>query len=158
MLRVSSPRNLSNLEAPKPYFQHLSCGAYPKNAFHYNQNNRIPRTGFWIPAQSIRDSQNGWIPFSSAEFRIPIVIYSRIPDSKAQDSGFQKREIRGFWNPDSLIWGEIVVIINNTMTNKTIQLRNNICFLTDDNVVQSKRIEKILLTVLNKLNIYSYYN
>ena len=58
----------------------------------------------------------------------------RIPKPKILDL-FQKREIRGFWNPDSLTWGEIEVIINNTMTNKTIQLRNNICFLTDNNVI-----------------------
>lgn len=42
--------------------------------------------------------------FFSVGLQIPIV--SGIPDSKAQDSGFQKRKIRVFWDPDSHIWGE----------------------------------------------------
>ena len=38
-------------------------------------------------------------------FRIPIV--SRILDSKARDSGFQKQSFPVFQDPDSLIWGEL---------------------------------------------------
>ena len=38
-------------------------------------------------------------------FRIPIV--SRILDSKARDSGFQKQSFSVFQDPDSLIWGEL---------------------------------------------------
>ena len=45
-------------------------------------------------------------------FRIRIVSgipdsYTCIPDSKAQDSGFQMQKFPGFWNPDSFTWGEI---------------------------------------------------
>ena len=38
-------------------------------------------------------------------FRIPIV--SRILDSKARDSGFQKQRFPVFQDPDSLTWGEL---------------------------------------------------
>ena len=42
--------------------------------------------------------------FFPVGLRIPIV--SGTPDSKAHDSGFQKRKTRGLWDPDSLTWGE----------------------------------------------------
>ena len=42
--------------------------------------------------------------FFSVGVRIPII--SRIPGSKPQDFGFQKRKFRGFWNLDSLTWGD----------------------------------------------------
>ena len=41
-------------------------------------------------------------------FRIPIV--SRILDSKARDSGFQKQKFPVFQDPDFLIWGELCCI------------------------------------------------
>ena len=41
-------------------------------------------------------------------FRIPIV--SRILDSKARDSGFQKQKFPEFQDPDFLIWGELCCI------------------------------------------------
>ena len=45
-------------------------------------------------------------------FRIRIVSgipdsYTCIPDFKAQNSGFQMQKFPGFWNPDSVTWGEI---------------------------------------------------
>jgi len=47
-------------------------------------------------------------------FSIPVV--SRIPDSlsfvpdyKTQDSIFHKEKFLGFWNPDSLTWGQFVL-------------------------------------------------
>ena len=45
----------------------------------------LVKFGFWIPIFS-------WVPDS----------LSCIPDSKAQDAGFHKEKIPGFWNPDFL--------------------------------------------------------
>ena len=55
-----------------------------------------------------------WIPDSlSVDLGLRILIVSRIPDSlgcipdsKAQDFGFQKQKFPGFWNPDLLTWAE----------------------------------------------------
>ena len=46
-------------------------------------------------------------------FRILIVSeipdsLSCIPDSKSRDSGFHKPNFRGFWNPNSLTWGDTI--------------------------------------------------
>ena len=40
-------------------------------------------------------------------FWIPIVRGFRVP--WAQDSGFHKKKIPGFWNPDTLTWGDFYV-------------------------------------------------
>ena len=40
-------------------------------------------------------------------FWIPIVRGFRVP--WAQDSGFHKKKIPGFWNPDTLTWGDFCV-------------------------------------------------
>ena len=49
--------------------------------------------GFRIPSP--------WIPDSR----------SRIPDSKASDSGFHRQKNAGFRIPDSFTWGEKIVIV-----------------------------------------------
>ena len=37
-------------------------------------------------------------------------------DSKAQDSGFHKQKIHGFRNPDSLTWGDRIVLDRSYLT------------------------------------------
>lgn len=61
-------------------------------------NSGFQHSGFRIPKSA------GLQFFFSAGLRIPIV--SGTPDSKAHDSGFQKRKTRGLWDPHSLTWGE----------------------------------------------------
>ena len=62
-------------------------------------------TGFWIPHRGFRILGTGFQSLSvELGFWIPIVSgipdsLSRIPDSKAQDSGFHEQKFPGFRNP-----------------------------------------------------------
>ena len=61
--------------------------------------------GFWIPGtvfQNLSLKFGFWISIVRG---IPDSL-SCIPDSKAQDSRFHDPNFLGFWNPDSLTWGD----------------------------------------------------
>ena len=85
------------------------------------------RLGFWNPC-CVYSGTEFWNPDTG--FRIPCQcnldsgFFERYSDSKAQDSGFYKKNFRvsafqkekfpGIRNPDSLTWEEIVLYTKNT--------------------------------------------
>ena len=76
--------------------------------------------GFWIPRCGLRIPGTGFQSLSvELGFWIPIIgaipdSLSCIPDSKTQDSGFQKQKFAGFRIPDSLTWGEMFDVLSLT--------------------------------------------
>ena len=62
----------------------------------------MPDTGF----QYLSAELGFWIPIVSG---IPDSL-SCIPESKTQDCGFHSENFPGFRNPDSLTWGEMLLV------------------------------------------------
>ena len=72
---------------------------------------------------------NSFLP-AELGFRIPIISmipdsWSWIPHSKAQDSGFCKKKVPGFCNPDYLTWGERASL--NLTTSDIMSIDNVYC-------------------------------
>ena len=79
--------------------------------------------GFRIPHPWILDSLSGWIPDFKILFWILDYI-SRIPDSKAVNSGFHSPNLPGFQIPDYLTWGDGSRFDRKKVTSSTCFLHN----------------------------------
>ena len=103
-------------------------GLYPREAFHRLAS---PQMSFGVRSSRIHFSCIHFSPTDGfsyervAQFNLEWILSKldsgfqslvgfrilgagfRIPDSKAQDSGFHEQKIPGFRNPDSLTWGDL---------------------------------------------------
>ena len=62
----------------------------------------------FLSFERVAQSNLEWIS-SKVDSGFQCLVGFRIPDSKAQDSGFHKQKFPGFWNPDSLTWGDLLL-------------------------------------------------
>ena len=92
------------LVAP-PFFVNFSAALYYLNAWNRLHGFLIPGTGF----QSLSVGFGFQIPFVSGISDS----LSCIPEFKARDDRSHREKFQGFQNPDSLIWGDSVLMAIN---------------------------------------------